>query len=150
MSNYKEYIPEQLARKLLEYGYPIKRHIEYDGTPCFDIPMMGEEGWENGNRYSIPTYGEVFDWFCNTKSIIITLEPFFTMSLKNHIAYTWKISYPNSELPKLDTIDESAMFTSGGFGGSFKTTADEAIQKSMELEIQEIEDVQYTKVITGD
>ena len=99
MTNYSEHISEELARKLLDWGYPLLSYAPgtYDGAPCFDIPGPDEPGWADGDRYQIPTYGEVFDWFSRVKGIVITLEPFHTFALKGQIGYTWKINYVDPE-----------------------------------------------------
>ena len=81
MTKYSEYISEELARKLLDWGYPLYKYGlgGYDGAPCFDIPGPDDPGWADGDRYKIPTYGEVFDWFSSERGIVITLEPFHTL-----------------------------------------------------------------------
>lgn len=87
MTNYSEYISEELARKLLNQGYHLLSYAPgtYDGAPCFDIPGPDDPGWADGDRYKIPTYGEVFDWFSSERGIVITLEPFHTFSLGQHL-----------------------------------------------------------------
>ena len=136
MTNYSECISEELTRQLLDCGYPLYKYGlgGYDGTPCFDIPRPDEPGWEDGDRYKIPTYGEVFDWFSSERGIVITLEPFHTFALKGQIGYTWKISYVVYELGLLVSRTEEDEYQPGdGYGGSFKLTADEAIKFAMTL-----------------
>lgn len=135
MTNYNDHIPEELARKLLDWGYPLLCYGigGYDGAPCFDIPGPDEEGWEDGNRYQIPTYGEVFDWFSSGKGIIITLEPFHTFSLKGQIGYTWKINYVDSELGLVLRSEDDEYKPGDGYGGSFKLTANAAIESAMTI-----------------
>ena len=134
MLKYSDIIPEKLARKLLDNGFHLFNYKcgTYDGKPSFDIPGPDEPGWADGNRYRIPTYGEVFDQFSSKRGIVITLEPFFTYSLKGHIAYTWKISYQSDE-GKLESITEEDTYTSGAFGGSFCLTANDAIEFAIGL-----------------
>jgi len=135
MTNYNEQISEELARKLLDWGYPLFNYKggTYDGKPCFDIPGHGEPGWADGNRYRIPTYGEVFDWFSIVKGIVITLEPFHTFSLKGHIGYTWKINYEDPELGLVLRSEEDEYKPGDGYGGSFKLTANAAIESAMRI-----------------
>ena len=49
MSNYSGYIPKDLAKELLSLGMPL-----YD---------EGNSDCASSDRYRIPTYGEVIDWF---------------------------------------------------------------------------------------
>ena len=108
MTNYSEYISEELARKLLDWGYPLYKYGlgGYDGTPYFDIPGPDEPGWEDGDRYKIPTYGEVFDWFSSERGIVISLEPFHTFSLEAlptsigayKVALTYKIALKKAKI----------------------------------------------------
>jgi hypothetical protein len=134
MTNYSEHISEELARKLLDWGYPLLSYAPgtYDGAPAFDIPGPDEPGWEDGDRYQIPTYGEVFDWFSRVKGIVISLEPFHTFALKGQIGYTWKLSYLGENPYKLENQIELGA-NGGAYGGSFKLTADEAIKFAMTL-----------------
>lgn len=136
MTNYSEYISEELARKLLDGGYPLYKYGlgGYDGVPCFDIPGPDDPGWADGDRYKIPTYGEVFDWFSSERGIVITLEPFHTFSLRGRIGYTWKINYVDHELGLLVSRTEEDEYQSGdGYGGSFRLTADDAIKFAMKI-----------------
>lgn len=141
MTNYSDYIPEELARKLLDWGYPLFSYAPgtYDGAPCFDIPGPDEPGWEDGDRYQIPTYGEVFDWFSRVKKINIILDSFFTYSLKDHIAYNWKIYYLDSEDGLMLRTEDDEYKPGDGYGGSFKLAADAAIESAMTIGDKSIE-----------
>ncbi len=147
MKNYSEHIPEELARKLLDYGYPLFNYKggTYDGKPYFDIPGYDEPGWADGNRYQIPTYGEVFDWFTYNKKIIIIIEPFFTYSLRDNIAYNWKIYYMDPELGLVLRTEEDEYKPGDGYGGSFKLTATAAIESAMKIGDKSVE-VKYIEV----
>ena len=135
MTNYSEYISEELARKLLNQGYPLYKYGlgGYDGAPCFDIPGPDDPGWMDGDRYKIPTYGEVFDWFSSERGIVITLEPFHTFSLRVRIGYTWKINYVDPEIGLVLNTEEDEYQSGDGYGGSFRLTADDAIKFAMTL-----------------
>ena len=141
MTNYSHYIPEELARKLLDWGYPIFKYSVggYDGRPYFDIPGYDEPGWAEGNRYRIPTYGQVFDWFSSQRNIVITIEPFHTFALKGQIGYTWKINYVDPELGLVLRTEEDEYQSGDGFGGSFKLTANAAIESAMKIGDKSIE-----------
>ena len=140
MTNYSQYISKKLAKKLLDYGYPLFNYKGgiYDGKPYFDIPEYDEPGWADGNRYQIPTYGEVFDWF-SKKGIVITLEPFHTFSLKGHIGYTWKINYEDPELGWVLRSEDDEYKPEDGYGGSFKLTANAAIESAIKIGDKSIE-----------
>ena len=137
MDNYSAYISVELAKRLLEFGMPLHKYKVYDGKPAFDIPGPDEPGWADGDRYRIPTYGEVFDWFASEKHIVITLEPFHTFALRERIGYTWKIVYPDYELGGLVVRTEENEWNSNkGFGGSFKLTANDAIENAMTITVK--------------
>ena len=88
--------------------------------------------YDFGYHMDFVTYGQVFDWLSNEKGIVITLEPFFTFGLQGNFAYTWKISYVSKEDAKLVTITEEDVMRPGDpLGGSFATTADDAIEYVM-------------------
>ena len=117
MTNYNEQIPEELAKKLLDWGNPINN---------------------NGSIYRIPTYAQVFDWF-SKKGIVITLEPFHTFSLKGHIGYTWKINYEDPELGWVLRSEDDEYKPEDGYGGSFKLTANAAIESAIKIGDKSIE-----------
>lgn len=121
---YSEYIPRKLALKLRDAG-------------------MGNSF---GGMLSIPSYYETFEWFCSERGIVITLEPFFTYTLKGNIAYTWKISYPNFQTSKMDEVREEDMHNSL-YGGSFRLAADDAIKFALTLGDKRSQDI---KVNTED
>ena len=119
MSNYSGYIPKDLAKELLSFGMP----LYYEGnSDC-----------ASSDRYRIPTYGEVIDWF-SSKGIHITFNAFFTFALLEKVAYLWKISFidrSNGNV-KLKTIsEEDAWDGKEGCGGSFELDANDAIKYAM-------------------
>ena len=135
MTNFSGYIPRDLAKELLSFGMPLYKYDlgSYDGKPYFDTEDEDSPNWEDCDRYQIPTYGEVIDWF-SSKGIYITFEAFFTFALRGNVAYLWKISYTdssNNDL-KLKTIsEEDAWNNKKGYGGSFKLEANDAIRYAM-------------------
>ena len=136
VDNYSAYIPVDLAKSLLKFGMPLHKYRVYnDGKPAFDIPGPGEPGWESGDRSRIPTYGEVFDWFATDRHIVITLEPFHTFSLKDHIGYTWKVTYPDVKLGLVIRTEGDEYLPGMPYGGSFKLTANDAIKYAMTVTV---------------
>ena len=135
MTNFSGYIPRDLAKELLSFGMPLYKYDlgSYDGKPYFDTEDEDSPNWEDCDRYQIPTYGEVIDWF-SSKGIYITFEAFFTFALRGNVAYLWKISYidsSNNDL-KLKTIsEEDAWNGKEGYGGSFELDANDAIKYAM-------------------
>ena len=137
MSNYSKYIPEDLAKELLQYGMPLCKYDlgSYDGKPYFDTEDEDSPNWEDCDRYQIPTYGEVIDWFSGC-GIYITFDVFFTFALADNVAYLWKVSYidrSNDDI-KLKTISEEDTWDGKeGLGGSFELDANAAIKYAMKL-----------------
>ena len=137
MSNYSKYIPEDLAKELLQYGMPLYKYDlgSYDGKPYFDTEDEESPDWSSCDRYRILTYGEVIDWF-SSKGIYITFDVFFTFALADNVGYLWRISYidkSNDDI-KLKTIsEEDALDGKEGCGGSFELDAQSAIRYAMEL-----------------
>ena len=133
MSNYSKYIPEDLAKELLELGMPLfadvgsyyKYPIDYETK---DVPSIAY-------KMRIPTYGEVIDWF-SSKGIYITFDVFFTYSLMHQVAYYWKISQVKrtSNDIWLDEFCENDACSRGeACGGSFELDAQSAIKYAMKL-----------------
>ena len=137
MSNYSNYISRDLAKELLELGMPLYKYDlgSYDGKPYFDTEDEDSPNWEDCDRYQIPTYGEVIDWFSEW-GIYITFDVFFTFALADNVAYIWKISFiddSNGDV-KLKTIsEEDALDGKEGCGGSFELDAQSAIKYAMKL-----------------
>lgn len=137
MSNYMGYILKDLAKELLSFGMPLYRYDigSYDGQPYFDTEDEESPDWESCDRYRIPTYGEVIDWF-SSEGINITFDVFFTFALVDNVAYLWKISYIDKSKGdiKLKTISEEDTWDGKeGYGGSFELDAQSAIRYAMTL-----------------
>ena len=137
MTNFSGYIPRDLAKELLSFGMPLYKYDlgSYDGKPYFDTEDEDSPNWEDCDRYQIPTYGEVIDWF-SSNGIYITFDAFFTFALRGNVAYLWKISYTdssNNDL-KLKTIsEEDAWDSQKGYGGSFELDANDAIKYAINM-----------------
>ena len=137
MSNFSKYIPEDLAKELLQYGMPLCKYDlgSYDGKPYFDTEHKDSPNWEDCDRYQIPTYGEVIDWF-SSKGIYITFNVFFTYSLMQHVAYIWKISYIKETYDDIrleEICEEEICNDREGCGGSFELVANAAIRYAINL-----------------
>lgn len=75
-SIYSTYIPEDLARKMLDVGFPLYKYGigSYDGKPSFFTVDEGNPIWETCDRFRIPTYAEVLDMLLDG-DIVISIEP---------------------------------------------------------------------------
>ena len=139
MSNFSKSIPKDLARELWEFGMPLHRHDigigSHDGKPCYFYERYYFYDWSSCDRYRIPTYGEVIDWF-SSRAIPITFAVFFTIALVDHVGYLWKISFidESNGYKELVTIsEENAWDGKEGYGGSFELDAQSAIRYAMNL-----------------
>ena len=137
MSNYSKYIPKDLANELLRFGMPLCKYNldSYDGKPYFDTEDEDSPNWEDCDRYQIPTYGEVIDWFSGW-GIYITFDAFFTFALADNVGYLWKISFideSNGDMRLVTISEEDAWDGKEGYGGSFELDAQSAIRYAMNL-----------------
>lgn len=75
-SIYNSYIPEDLARKMLDVGFPLYKYDigSYDGKPSFFTVDEDNPIWETCDRFRIPTYAEVLDMLLD-RDVIISIEP---------------------------------------------------------------------------
>ena len=75
-SIYNSYIPEDLARKMLDVGFPLYKYGigDYDGKPSFFTVDEDNPMWETCDRFRIPTYAETLDMLLD-KNVIISIEP---------------------------------------------------------------------------
>ena len=132
MTNFSGYIPRDLAKELLSFGMPLYKYDlgSYDGKPYFDTEDEDSPNWEGCDRYQIPTYGEVIDWF-SSKGIYISFDAFFTFALVDNVAYLWKISYIKrtyDDIQLEEISEEDAWNGKEGYGGSFELEANDAIR----------------------
>ena len=143
MTNFSGYIPRDLARELLSFGMPLYKYdidlydidlYDYDGKPYFYTKDAESPDLASCDRYRIPTYGEVIDWF-SSEGIYITFEAFFTFALADNFGYLWKISYidsSNNDLELKTISEEDAWDSKKGYGGSFELAANDAIKYAMD------------------
>ena len=75
-SIYSTYISEDLAKKMLDVGFPLYKYGVggYDGKSSFFTVDEDNPMWETCDRFRIPTYAEALDMFLD-KDIIISIEP---------------------------------------------------------------------------
>lgn len=75
-SIYSTYISEDLARKMLDVGFPLYKYGVggYDGKPSFFTVDEDNPMWETCDRFQIPTYAKVLDMLLD-RDIIISIEP---------------------------------------------------------------------------
>ena len=135
MSNYSGYIPKDLAKELLSFGMPLYKYAvgSYDGKPSFYTEDEGNSDLASCDRYRIPTYGEVIDWF-SSNGIHITFDAFFTFALIDNVGYLWKISFideSNGDMKWKVISEEDVWDCKKGYGGSFELDANDAIKYAM-------------------
>lgn len=138
-NSYTANVPFEIGVKLKEAGYwnPRCTYGYSYNDPCYFIPSKRfyDEGvvapWED--IVPAPTYAQIFDWFASERGIVITLEPFHTFSLKGQMGYTWKINYVDPDLGLVLRTEEDEWDSSKAFGGSFKLTANAAIESATTL-----------------
>lgn len=75
-SIYSTYISEDLARQMLDVGFPLYKYGVggYDGKPSFFTVDEDNPMWETCDRFQIPTYAEVLDMLLDG-DIVISIEP---------------------------------------------------------------------------
>lgn len=87
-SIYNCYIPEDLARKMLDVGFPLYKYGigSYDGKPSFFTVDEDNPIWETCDRFRIPTYAEALDMLLD-KNIIISIEPTDELKFKFYVYF---------------------------------------------------------------
>lgn len=85
---YSDIVPQKYALMLKnEIGYPLEEVDPIEGDwwyieDCEDTQIY----------YSNITWAEVFDWLTHN-GIFIAFKPWFTFALRDHVCYTYQISY---------------------------------------------------------
>ena len=137
MTNFLGYIPRDLAKELLSFGMPSYKYdmdlYDYDGKPYFYTEDAKSPDLASCDRYRIPTYGEVIDWF-SSKGIYISFDAFFTFALADNFGYLWKIFFidrSNGDVKWKIISEEDAWDGQKGYGGSFELEANDAIRYAM-------------------
>lgn len=135
MSNFSKYIPKDLAKELWKFGMPLCADVGSFGCKPYFYEKPYQYDWRGFDRYEIPTYGEVIDWF-SSKGIHIAFDAFFTFALADNVGYLWKVSYidkSNGDMRLLTISEEDAWDGKEGYGGSFELDANDAIRYAMQL-----------------
>ena len=105
---YSDIVPQKYALMLKnEIGYPLEEVDPIEGDwwyveDCEDTQIY----------YSSITWAEVFDWLADN-GIMITFKPWFTFALRDHVCYTYYISYideENGSLIRTTEIEEASSF----------------------------------------
>lgn len=135
---YSDIVPQKYALMLKnEIGYPLEEVDPIEGDwwyveDCEDTQIY----------YSNITWAEVFDWL-TYNGIFITFKPWFTFALRDHVCYTYQISYideGNGSLIRTKETEEASSFNLAAiasieevmksFSHRFKQT-DEKLQKDI-------------------
>lgn len=78
-----------------------------------------------------PTYGRVLDLLADKYNIHIELKPFKTYTFANRTGFNWILNIWNQEEDRHQIISEESEYEYGSFGGSWKYTMDEAIERAI-------------------
>lgn len=112
--NYSKIVDFDLA-VLLDDRIEPKDYSRYAVTECTkihgDIPeyfksgnlITGDIDYIYGEDVYAPTYAEVIDWLCDN-AFIVELNPVFTFSTKDHLAYYFNLYEINNDEARLDLI----------------------------------------------
>lgn len=69
----KDYVSKELARKLQEKGYPLKKVYRQDGAPFFyDLPQDHPD-WSQCDAWYLPSIWEVLKWLREEKKMHIEI-----------------------------------------------------------------------------
>ena len=89
---YSDIVPQKYALMLKsEIGYPLEEVDPIEGDWWYI-----EDYEDTQIYYSNITWAEVFDWLAHN-GIFITFTPWFTFALRDHVCYTYHISYIDEE-----------------------------------------------------
>lgn len=70
----KDYVSKELARKLQEKGYPLKKVYRQDEAPLFyDLPQ-GHPDWSQCDAWYLPSIWEVLQWLRKKHAIHIEIS----------------------------------------------------------------------------
>lgn len=70
----KDYVSKELARKLQEKGYPLKKVYRQDGAPLFyDLPQDHPD-WSQCDAWYLPSISQVLKWLREEKNLYIRIE----------------------------------------------------------------------------
>lgn len=98
----KEYVSKELARKLQEKGYPLKKVYRQDGAPLFyDLPQDHPD-WSQCDAWYLPSIWEVLKWLREEKKLYIEIWWLTQHTTKNLKGFQFIIT-PMCENPQRET-----------------------------------------------
>lgn len=144
MEEYSKIVNYSIAKLLNKTLYAVDKYAgEGNVTVTWDNFLGKKEFKEGeliddgdnfyGKYYYAPTYGELIDWLNSEKHIIIELNPVFTYSTVNHVAYFYKVYKINDEDSKLTLLFEENTWFS-----TFEFAMNEILKKLIENKIIEL------------
>jgi hypothetical protein len=108
----KEYVSNELARKLKAKGCPISKAYKDDWVRPFfyDLPKEHPD-WQDCDVWYVPTVEEVLLWLREEKKIYVVVTPYPSMSTKDKVVWCYQIKH-NSDGAFMEEVDgaETYMF----------------------------------------
>ena len=121
MEIYSDVSKKELKKELIDY---IESNLDYNSKISEELKEVLHKD-VLGSFCS--SYSEVLDWLHLFHNIIISFEPAFTFSTKDHVAYFYKVYKINDNEGKLDLLFEDTSWMS-----SFKFAIDNIVKKIIE------------------
>lgn len=138
---YNDYVSYKIAKTLNNTYYFEGKYAagdvvvtwdNYLGTKKYREGDIIDDGDNiHGDWYFAPTYSELIDYLFDVHKVVVELNPAFTYSLNNHIAYYIKAYKINEEEAKLDCIFENEM-EMYSFRLAFETIIDKIFEDGTE------------------
>ena len=98
----KDYVSKELARKLQEKGYPLKKVYRQDEAPLFyDLPQDHSD-WSQCDAWYLPSIWEVLKWLREEKKLYIEIWWLTQHTTKNLKGFQFIIT-PMCENPQRET-----------------------------------------------
>ena len=98
----KDYVSKELAKKLQEKGYPLKKVYRQDGAPLFyDLPQEHPD-WSQCDAWYLPSIWEVLKWLREEKKLYIEIWWLTQHTTKNLKGFQFIIT-PMCENPQRET-----------------------------------------------
>ena len=70
----KDYVSKELARKLQEKGYPLKKVYRQDEAPLFYDLLQDHPDWSQCDAWYLPSIWEVLKWLREEKKIHVEID----------------------------------------------------------------------------
>lgn len=98
----KDYVSKELAKKLQEKGYPLKKVYRQDEAPLFyDLPQDHPD-WSQCDAWYLPSIWEVLKWLREEKKLYIEIWWLTQHTTKNLKGFQFIIT-PMCENPQRET-----------------------------------------------